>query len=203
MSFKTSVIALGLTFSLVGPSFAQDDYVWPLCADLDPMIAAAKEPTPFLNFSERTRNGDSFGVVDGYASLDMEANSKCRVYIAGTTEGIRGGGKYNYLECTVFRPFGDETIRDDELKAKRQYYAGILGTCSALSSWRFALPENPKYRLVEEGWTDPETGTEVLIATEDSPGVCKRRGCTPNPNQEVNFVVRAKNPSYTPPAPVQ
>ena len=169
------------------PAKAEEAYKWPLCEDIKPLLAAAEEPTPFLALNMQTDNG----VIPGLTSLGMEAGKTCRTYIAGTTEGIRGGGQWNFAECTVWRPSSSENVTRTQLDEKRSYIAGILGTCEALDGWAFQLPEFPNYAKAEESWTNPETGVQVAVEREEYRG--GRRG------GEVSFIIRAPNPSYTPP----
>lgn len=167
---------------------AEEAYKWPLCEDIKPLLAAAEEPTPFLALNSLTPNG----VIPGLASLGPDAGKTCRTYIAGTTEGIRGGGQWNFAECTVWYPMSGDKVSRAQLDERRTYVAGILGTCEALDGWVFKLPEFETYATVEESWTNPETGVQVAVEREEYRGSRSSGG-------EVNFIVRAPNPSYTPP----
>lgn len=167
---------------------ADEAYKWPLCEDIKPLLAAAEEPTPFLALNAQTPNG----VIPGLASLGPDAGKTCRTYIAGTTEGIRGGGQWNFAECTVWYPTSGDKVSRAKLDEKRTYIAGILGTCEALDGWVFKLPDFETYATVEESWTNPETGVQVAVEREEYRGSRSSGG-------EVNFIIRAPNPSYTPP----
>jgi hypothetical protein len=180
--------------------FAQaEDYKWPLCDDLAPLIEAGKEATPFKSMSDRTQLGESMGYRDAPAGLKMESDQRrCFVYVAGSPEGVVGGGKYNKVECTTYRsPFG-ERLTMGEVIPERAYLGGILGTCDALKGWQYEAPvTTPGARYNEDIWTDPETGVQVLAQLEESR--TGRRGRQSHVKHEVNFVVRAMNPSYVDP----
>lgn len=185
-------IALAAVAAAVSlPVSADEAYQWPLCEDINPLIEASRAPTPFIDLTERTRSGDSFGVMPGLTSLGMKKGRNCSVYIAGTPEGVRGGGEWNYVECAAWRSSPGDTPSRSQLDAKRSHIAGMLGTCAGLAGWRFALPENPGYARAEEGWTNPETGAQVVVERKEGRGRSR--------TAEIKFIVRAPNPSYTPP----
>ena len=181
-------------------SFAQaEDYKWPLCDDLAPLIEAGKEATPFKSLSERTELGESMGYRDAPAGLKMDSDQRrCFVYVAGSPEGVVGGGKYNKVECTTYRsPFG-ESLKMSEVIPERAYLGGILGTCEALKGWDYQAPTTTAgARFSEDIWTDHDTGVQVLAQLEESR--TGRRSGQRRVKHEVLFVVRAPNPSYVDP----
>lgn len=198
-SFRLTAFAISAT-ALTG--FAQaEDYKWPLCDDLAPLIEAGKEATPFKSLSERTQLGESMGYRDAPAGLKMDSDKRrCFVYVAGSPEGVVGGGKYNKVECTTYRsPFG-ERLTMGEVIPERAYLGGILGTCEALKGWDYQAPTTtPGARFNEDIWTDPESGVQVVAQLEESRTRSKSRRGTVRVNHEVLFIVRAMNPSYVDP----
>lgn len=178
-----------------------EDYKWPLCDDLAPLIEAGKEATPFKSLSERTQLGESMGYRDAPAGLKMESEQRrCFVYVAGSPEGVVGGGKYNKVECTTYRsPYGERLVMS-EVIPERAYLGGILGTCDALKGWDYQAPSTePGARYNEDIWTDPESGVQVVAQLEESRTRSKNRRGTVRVNHEVLFIVRAMNPSYVDP----
>lgn len=199
---KMRVLAVSLVLGLGGFTGASqaDDYKWPLCEALPDLIAAGGESTPFKSLSERTRLGESMGYRDAPVGLEMESDKRrCFVYVAGSPEGVVGGGKHNYVECVTWRsPFG-ERLDMGEVIPERARLGGILGTCEALSGWRYEAPADMPSRYSNDVWTDPDTGAQVLAQLEESRTGSKRGGSGTRVRHEVAFIVRAPNPSYVDP----
>jgi hypothetical protein len=200
---RIRVLAVSLVIGLSGfiGAAQADDYKWPLCEALPELIAAGGETTPFKSLSERTGLGESMGYRDAPVGLEMESEKRrCFVYVAGSPEGVVGGGRHNYVECITYRsPFG-ERLQMGEVIPNRAYLGGILGTCEALSGWQYEAPEvDAMGRYSNDVWTDPDTGVQVLAQLEESRSGCKRSNCTPRVSHEVAFIVRAPNPSYVDP----
>ena len=177
-----------------------DDYKWPLCDALPDLIAASSESTPFKSLSERTALGESMGYRDAPVALEMESDKRrCFVYVAGSPEGVVGGGKYNKVECVTWRSPFDARISMSEAIPHRAYLGGILGTCEALKGWRYEAPSTAQGgRYNNDVWTDPETGVQVLSELEEN-RTGSRYGGRGRISHEVTFVVRAPNPSYVDP----
>ncbi|MEM8617032.1 MAG: hypothetical protein AAGF20_08865 [Pseudomonadota bacterium] len=187
-----------LAFSGLGQA---EEYKWPLCDALPGLIAAGEEDTPFKSLSDRTKLGESMGYRDAPAALKMESKKRrCFVYVAGSPEGVVGGGEYNKIECVTYRsPFG-ERLRMSEVIPERAYLGGILGTCEALKDWTYEAPSSePGSRYSNDIWTDPETGVQVVAQLEESRSRSKSRRAQTSVRQEVKFIVRAPNPSYIDP----
>ncbi|MEM1151605.1 MAG: hypothetical protein AAGI03_13790 [Pseudomonadota bacterium] len=180
---------------------AEEAYKWPLCDDLPALIEAGKEATPFKSLSDRTQLGESMGYRDAPAGLEMESDKRrCFIYVAGSPEGVVGGGKYNKIECVTFRsPFGERMVMS-EVIPKRAYLGGILGTCEALQGWDYQAPvtDTPS-RYNEDIWTDPESGVQVVAQLEESRSRSKSRSTTFSIRHEVKFIVRNMNPTYVDP----
>ncbi len=192
MTLKRTLIASAACLAAALPVAAEEAYRWPICDELAPLIAAGDEETPFMSLSEQTRAGQSMGTQPGRASLGMEPSHKCRVYIAGDPEGYVGGGPWNYFSCQPYWTSGDDVVAPSAMVAERQRIAGMLGTCPQLADWRYTAPENPDGPRADEMWTKEGSDTQIVVASE-------RQGS----RQEVTFYVRAPNPSYTPPKPVE
>lgn len=200
MKMRTLTVSLVLGLGRFTGAAQADDYKWPLCEALPELIAAGGESTPFKNLSERTALGESMGYRDAPVGLEMESDKRrCFVYVAGSPEGVVGGGRHNYVECTTWRsPFG-ERLPKGEVIPERAKIGGILGTCEALKGWRYQGPEEQPSRYSNDVWTNEETGVEVVAQLEENRTASKSRRGTSRVSQEVAFIVRAPNPSYVDP----
>lgn len=189
-----------LASALVCGAGMAEDYKWPLCEALPQLIEAGSEATPFKSLSERTQLGESMGYRDAPAGLDMQSDKRrCFVYVAGSPEGVVGGGKYNYVECITWRSKFDDRQVMSAVMPERAKVGGILGTCEALKGWRYAGPAEQPSRYSNDVWTNEETGVQVVAQLEESRTGCKRARCTPRVSHEVSFIVLAPNPSYVDP----
>ena len=199
MKMRVLAVSLALGVSGFAGGAQADDYKWPLCDALPELIAAGSESTPFKSLSDRTQLGESMGYRDAPTGLEMDSDKRrCFVYVAGSPEGVVGGGKYNYVECVTYRsPFGERLVMS-EVTPKRSYLGGILGTCEALADWQYEAPADVG-RYSNDVWTNPDTGVQVLAQLEESRTASKRRRGTVGVKHEVAFIVRAPNPSYVDP----
>jgi hypothetical protein len=190
------VTAFGLSLAAAATA---EDYKWPLCDALPQLIEAGKETTPFKSMSDATNRGESIGYRDAPIGLKMESEKRrCFVYVAGSPEGVVGGGKHNKIECVTYRsPYG-EHLTMSEVDPERAYLGGILGTCEALKGWTYMQPTGTG-RTNSDTWTHPETGIQVLAELEETRRGSKRSRARLSVTHEVTFIVRAPNPSYVDP----
>lgn len=194
---RTAFMAI-FTLSFGGVAVAED-YKWPLCDTLPELIDAAKEATPFKSLSEATNRGESIGYRDAPIGLRMDSDKRrCFVYVAGSPEGVVGGGKHNKIECITYRsPYGEQ-LDISEVDPERAYLGGILGTCKILKGWDYQSPAADG-RFRSDIWTNPETGIQILAELEETRRGGKRGNTRRSVKQEVTFIVRAPNPSYIDP----
>jgi hypothetical protein len=164
----------------------------PVCNDLIPLIQAAETPVPFAELTDETATGSSMGYRAAPASFGLPDARRCFIYIAGTSEGVRGGGAHNKAECSQIDGRQSETITQDIVNAKRDETESRLKTCSMLADWTFT-PADPTERISEAVWKKPGTETEVVAQrlTSIYSGKGGRKGWR---SYEVNLTVRVPNP---------
>ena len=170
------------------PKLAED----PICKDLVPLILAAGTPVPFAELSEETASGASIGYRAAPESFGLPENRKCFIYVAGTSEGVRGGGAHNKAECSQIDGRQSETITLEAADARRAETEARLMSCSVLADWTFTAA-NPDERISEAVWKKPGTDTEVVAQrlTSIFPGKGRRKGWR---SYAVNLTVRVPNP---------
>ena len=165
-----------------------------LCAEIGPLIAAAREPTPFASLSEPTAAGQSIGYRAALPALGMPEQRNCQVYVAGSPEGVVGGGAFNYVSCTTFTNERKSVEDRTDAEAAQARITEALATCSVLEGWAFS-PADRDDRLQYATWRDPGSMAQVVSALRVDRRRSKNRNVAGKTLREVSLIVRAPNPA--------
>lgn len=140
--------ALAASMLLAPIAAAQD--ADPLCAGLTRIVATASDDLPFIAIMPA---GQTLGTLPALkqAPAGMEEFPGCELYRAGNaTQGVNGGGPYNYVRCTPFQ----KNVSPSDLATKD----------AAAEAWT-KLAARAKACLTPAGWT--VSGGERTRAYED------------------------------------